>query len=211
MLHATKSDSAQYAVEKVLKEADPTPESRALVERAIKSLTRVLHDIMDTLPAIQGIKSAEGSEIIALIAGEALKHDPLTSKRALLKLRGQVAFRQQVEDSGGVYTTQQVAQLLDTTPGAVRKRLERGRLLGIPFGENTSFPVWQFDDNGIVKHFADIMKLVNTSSSLGKFYFFLTYDEDLGQTSIDALKDNDLKKFEIVKILATQFNQQIAR
>jgi hypothetical protein len=104
-----------------------------------------------------------------------------------------------------------VAELLDISEGAVRKRLERGRLLGIPFGENTSFPVWQFDDNGVVEHFAEIMALVETSSPIGKFRFFLTFDEDLGQTPIDALKDGDPKLLEIVKILATQFNQQVAR
>jgi hypothetical protein len=206
-----KSRGTQYAVDQVLKRATKSPELQDVVARLYKSFSHALLDIMDDLPDIKGIYAAEGSELVALIAEEALKHNPLASKRAVLKLRGQMAFREQIEEAGGVFTTQQVAQLLGITPSAVRKRLERGRLLAVPFGEGANYPVWQFDENGVIEHFADIMAMLNTTSPVGMVQFFLTYDEDIGQTPIDALKEGNPRDFEIVKILARQFNQQVAR
>jgi len=208
---ASNNQGTPYAVEQVLKQAAKKPELQDVVKRLYKSFSHALLQVMDDLPSIKGINAAEGNELIALITQEALKHDPLVSKRALLKLRGQIAFRQQIEDSGGVYTTQQVAELLGISPSAVRKRLERGRLLAIPFGEGSNFPVWQFDETGVLEHFAEIMAMLDTASSAGKARFFLAYDEDLQQTPIDALKAKDAEQLEIVRILAQQFNQQVAR
>lgn len=203
--------NTQYAIDQVLKRAAKKTELRDVVARLYKSFSHTLLDIMDELPDIKGIYAAEGSELMALIAEEALKHDPLVSKQALVKLRGQMAFRRQIEEAGGVLNTQQVAELLGITPGAVRKRLERGRLLAVPFGEGANYPVWQFDENGVIEHFADIMAMVNTTSPAGMVQFFLAYDEDMGKTPIDALKEGNPRDFEIVKILAQQFNQQVAR
>ncbi|MGD9172364.1 MAG: hypothetical protein PVI97_20275 [Candidatus Thiodiazotropha sp.] len=107
----------------------------------IRAFNHTLLDIMDELPGIKGIYAAESSELVALIAEEALKHDPLVPKRALLKLRGQMAFRQQIEEAGGMFTTQQAAELVGVTPGAVRKWLVRRRLLAVPFGEGANYPV----------------------------------------------------------------------
>ena len=210
-LEANGLKSTQYAVEQALKQAALKPEARDLIERAFKNLSYSLLGILDDLPKIKGIRSAEGSEMIALIAQEALKHDPLVSRRALLKLRGQIAFRKQITESGGAYTTKEVAELLGISPGAVRKRLERGSLLAVSLGENSSYPVWQFDDNGIVSHFSEIMAMVETNSSVGLVQFFLTCDEDLKQTPIEALKSGDPDRLAIVRILAQQFNQQVAR
>jgi len=53
--------------------------------------------------------------------------------------------------------------------------------------------------------------MLDTSSSVGIFHFFLTYDEDLGQTPINALKEGMPRHLKMLKILAAQFNQQIAR
>lgn len=212
MLAEQKNDTGtQYAVEQVLKKAEKNPELHDIVARLYKNFSHALLDILPELPAVKGLNSAVGAESIALLAQAALKHDPLVSKRAILKLKGQMAFRQQIEASGGVYTTEDVAKLLAITPSAVRKRLERERLLSVPFGDKTSYPVWQFDEQGVVKHFAEIMASLQTTSPVGVVQFFLTYDEELDQTPIEALKSGDATKLEAVKILAEQFNQQVAR
>ncbi|MEJ1362011.1 MAG: hypothetical protein RPU34_05705 [Candidatus Sedimenticola sp. (ex Thyasira tokunagai)] len=133
------------------------------------------------------------------------------NRKEVLIARGLMAFRQQIEDAGGVYTTQQVTELLGITPGDVRKRLERGRLLAVSMGEGTSYPVWQFDDKGVIERFADIMAMISTTSPVGMVQFFLTHDEDMGKTPVEALKGGDPKQLKMVKILAQQFNQQVAR
>ena len=132
-------------------------------------------------------------------------------KSVKLKAAGQISLNQKIDDSGGVYTTKQVATLLGISPNAVIMRLERGHLLGLPFGESLGYPVWQFEENGVVEYFSEVMILLDTSSSAGMVRFFLTHDEDLGQTPINALKQGTPKQLEMVKNLATQFNQQIAR
>ncbi|MFK5949502.1 MAG: hypothetical protein QM500_12120 [Methylococcales bacterium] len=212
----TKSESddstdTEHAIDQVLKKAASKPEVRDMVARLYKSFSHALLDNLDDLPTIKGIHAAEGTELIVLLAQEALKHEPYNSKRALLKLKGQIAFREQVEVAGGVFTTKEVADLLSTSPGAVRKRVERKRLLTIPFGKEARFPVWQFDEHSVVNSFANIMALLDTSSPIGIFRFFLTYDDDLKCTPIEALKENNINQLRNVKILASQFNQQIAR
>lgn len=202
---------AHLAVDQVLKKAEKNPELRDMLARALKTFSHTLIDIMPDIQNIKGINAAAGSEFVALLAQEALKHDPLASKRARLKLQGQIAFRHQIEQAGGVYSTEEVAKLLNISSGAVRKRLERGRLLSVPIGEKASFPVWQFGEEGVVKHFPDIMSSLKTSSPIGVVQFFLTFDEDLGETPIEALKSGGAEKLELVKILAEQHYQQVAR
>ena len=132
-------------------------------------------------------------------------------KKEILKLCGKNAFRKQIEESGGVYSTKEVSELLGISPSAVRMRLMRGQLLAIPFGGTTVFPVWQFDENGVIEHFLEIKATLSTSSPVGVVQFFLTYDEDLGHTPIEALKSGNPSQLELVKILAKQFNKQVAR
>ena len=133
------------------------------------------------------------------------------SNSDILKKRGKEAFRNQISESGGTYTTDEVSELLGITAIAVQKFLERGHLLAIPLGDKTCYPVWQFDENGVVEHFSVIMAMLNTSSPVGVVQFFLTHDLYLGQTPIDALRSGDPKQLDKVKLLAGQFYQQIAR
>jgi len=137
--------------------------------------------------------------------------EQIISKKARLKLQGRPVFRQQLADAGGVYNTKEVADLLNISSDAVRKRAAQGRFLIVRLGEQTCYPVWQFDDGNIVEHFTDVMIMLDTTSSVGVVQFFLSYDEDLEQTPIEALKSGDPDKLAIVEILAKQFNQQVAR
>ena len=132
-------------------------------------------------------------------------------KRDKLKAAGQITLNHMIHESGGVFTTQQVSSLLNINPSAVIKKKKRGRLLALPFGESISFPVWQFNENGVVENFAEIMAMLNTSSPFAVFRFFLTYDEDLKQTPINALKEGIPRQISMVKTLAAQFNQQVSR
>lgn len=133
------------------------------------------------------------------------------SKRNILKKRGKEAFQKQISESGGTYTTHEVSELLCITASAVQKLTEHCHLLAIPLGDKTCYPVWQFDENGVIEHFSVIMGMLNTSSPVGVVQFFLTNDLYLGQSPIDALRSGDPKQLDKVKLLAKQFYQQIAR
>jgi len=132
-------------------------------------------------------------------------------KRALLKQRGQEAIRQILVASGGVYTRDQVAALLEISEEEVLELVEQGGLLVIELGGEHGFPKWQFDENGIVPRFAEILGILETSSPVGVIRFFLSQSVVLGCPPIKALKSNMPNQVEMVRLLAQQFNQQVAR
>lgn len=131
--------------------------------------------------------------------------------RDTLKQCGAEKFQKQIREAGGIYTTEEVSEFLGIPPNAVQKRLEQGCLLAVPFENNYGYPIWQFDKKDVVDHFSEIMAILNTSLPIGITQFFLTYDEDLESTPIEALKSCDPNQLEIVKLLAQQFYQQVAR
>ena len=71
-------DGLHYVISQLIKRTDHNPDAQKLAVRVLKALCASLPSIIDDLPNVKGINSAEGSELIALIAMEALKHDPLS-------------------------------------------------------------------------------------------------------------------------------------
>jgi hypothetical protein len=200
-----------YVVDQVLKRSELKPEAHDLVIRTIKATAHTLINLLDDLDKIKGLQSAEGSEVIALIAQEALAHDLLISKRTRLKLKGSMAFKAQLEEAGGVYSAKKVAELLGISSGAIRKRVERNNLLAVMLGGQLQFPIWQFTEAGVVDHFTEILGILGPVSAVSAIQFFLTYDEDLRDTPIGALQRGDRSQLETIRLLAKQWQQQVAR
>jgi len=159
--------------------------------------------------------------LLAELMIQMLQADHLTSKAARLQLQGQLAFRRLLEESGGAYTATDAAKLLDITQDAVRKRARKGKLLAVPQGEHTLYPVFQFSTNGkgVVQGLEEILSLLDTDSAAAKVRFFLTPDPDLGpepgqnlgETPISALQSGDEKRHALVMRKARQFGHQTAR
>lgn len=77
---------------------------------------------------------------------EAWRHEPHRASRvALLRLRGEQALAQLLQDSGGTLRPAEVQQLLGLSGEGVRKRRDRKRLLGWRHGKHTIYPAFQFD------------------------------------------------------------------
>ena len=131
------------------------------------------------------------------------------NRKETLKELGAAAYNMQVK-SAGILSAQEVSELLGIPISEVALRLRTGSLLAVQVDEGRAFPSWQFNKNRVVEHFPEIMLMLDTSS-VGVFRFFQTYDEDLACTPIEALKSGEHKQFGIVKILAQQFNKQVAR
>ena len=206
----TNDKSIHSAIDQVLKNSADKPEARALIARTLKATAIALNGMIDDLPKIKGINSAVGSELIALVAEQVLSHDTMVPKRALLKLRGQMAFREQLVKAGGVYSTQEVAELLGTSVGAIRKRAERNTMIAIASGGQLQFPVWQFSETGTIDGLVGILTALNTTA-VSAIQFLLTSDEDLGTTPLEAIKGANADQMGIVALLAKQWQQQVAR
>jgi len=204
------TDNPQDLLKRLLDQS-PSPEVRDVITRSFKSFIHAIAPIAPRLTGIKGIQTAEGAELVALITEEALKRDPIHSKRTLLKLQGHTAFHHQLHLSGGAYSTSQVADLLKISAEAVRKRVSRGKLLAIQLGDGHGFPVWQFDDGSVVQHFDEILGLLKNTRPVGAVQFFITENEVLGKTPIDALKQGSETELETVRLLARQWRQHIAR
>ena len=113
--------------------------------------------------------------------------------------------------SAGVLTAQDVSERLAISMSQVTERQNEGLLFAVQIDQETVFPAWQLVNNGVVDNFTETMLMLNTTSAVGVFRFFQTYDEDLGCTPIDALKKGEDQQIEMIRILAKQFSQQVAR
>lgn len=132
-------------------------------------------------------------------------------KRALLKQRGRESIRQILAESGGVYATDEVAELLGISLDEVSTLVEERGLLAIELDGEVLFPTWQFDENGIIPGFVDIMRMLDTASPVGIVRFFLTHEEALSRTPIDSLEEGDRESLDLIRLLAINFNSQLAR
>ncbi len=132
------------------------------------------------------------------------------NKKAALKQRGAEAFAKQLREAGGTCSINEVSQLLGILKSEVKEQTG-SEFLGIQLQGETVYPVWQFDENAIVKNFTEIMAMLNTDSSVAIVQFFLTTDAVLKKKPINVLKGGDTKEIATVKILAKQFYQQVAR
>ena len=133
------------------------------------------------------------------------------NKKSILKQGGAEAFSKQLRNEGGTYTIDEVSRLLGISISEVEERTG-SEFLAVQLDEGISYPCWQFDGNEVVKYFSDVMAMLDLSySPVGIVQFFLTKDEDLNKSLIDALKDGNKKELALVKLLAQQFHQQVAR
>lgn len=131
--------------------------------------------------------------------------------RSLLKIRGQKAFREQLANAGGLYSLQRASEILGITSASVKMRIERKHLLAISIDGRIQLPVWQFSKTGAVDGFSDILSSLKNATPVSAIQFFLSYDEDLNMTVINALSSGNSDKTKIIQMLATQWQQQIAR
>lgn len=205
------NQSVYNAIDQLLKNAEGMPESYDLISRTIIAMAHALYEITDDLPKIKGIRTAEGTELMALVTQEVLSHNSLIPKRAQLKLRGRVAFREQLTKAGGIYSSQEVSEILGISSSAVRKRVERKNLLAISFNGKLQLPVWQFSEAGVVDGFSNILSLLKSTTAISAVQFFLTYAEDLKATPIEVLTSGNHSKIKLVHLLAQQWQQPTAR
>lgn len=200
---------AALKLQKVFAHLDAKREQKAMFARFLSAAEKVFLDAAPSLSLTKELQAADDMEFLLKVITQSMAQHPLASKQDLLRLRGQLAFREQLASAGGTYSTQQVAELLGIQPDAVRKRKAKNQLIAIPSGEHTVYPTFQFDDSGVVEHLPELLAILQTESPVDAVQFFLTPDGDLGVTPISALKRGH--NVELVFRLAKQFGRQVAR
>ncbi len=189
---------------------DSRREQKILFARTIGIVEKLILNAAPTLSLTKEMKAADDIDFLVNVLAKTIAEYTQTSKRPLLRLQGQLVFYQQIEEAGGAYSSQQVADLLGIKPDAVRKRRNKGQLIAISQGKHSIYPVFQFDKSGLVENIQEILGILHVESPVDAVQFFLSPDEDLrGDTPINVLKKRSNK--DIVFRLAKQFGRHVAR
>jgi hypothetical protein len=129
--------------------------------------------------------------------------------------RGRRHRQQALEQLGPVLTPRQVAERLGVSTVTVNNWRRRGKLLAIRFDDHQYlYPLFQFAESpsqgeqGVLRHFEQILNLLPTVSSWTKAKFFLAKAPFLGgRTPLDLLRSGKPVDFERVRLLAPHLGE----
>jgi hypothetical protein len=170
------------------------PLLRALLVRAINAVLQ-FKDLSES--AIANATEAPTNLAVllrALSSPELLEDLRQADPLAPAFIRGIEATRRLINDNGGALTAAQAAAHLGITRQMVDKRRHAGRLLAISTGRHGyRYPVWQFDDSGVLPGLEDVFKVLAPHDSWMQVIFFVSRNERLGgKTPIQSLKAGEL-------------------
>jgi len=120
------------------------------------------------------------------------KSDPLA--RAFLD--GLDAQARLIEQNGGVFKTDKVAEYLGITPQAVNKRRALRQLVGLTFRKRGYlFPAWQFTGRGTVPGLEEVLRELGDHDEWMQNVFFIDPNTRLnGRRPLDLLREGELQK-----------------
>ncbi len=96
-----------------------------------------------------------------------------------------------IEQNGGVFKTEQVAEYLGISPQAVNKRRASLQLLGLTFRRRGHvFPAWQFDQCGTIAGLQEVLLVLAEHDEWMQNVFFVSPNTRLaGRRPLDLLRD----------------------
>jgi hypothetical protein len=96
-----------------------------------------------------------------------------------------------IEQNGGVFKTEKVADYLGISPQAVNKRRASFQLLGLTFRRRGHvFPAWQFDQRGTVAGLQEVLLALAEHDEWMQNVFFVSPNTRLGgRRPLDLLRD----------------------
>ena len=120
------------------------------------------------------------------------KSDPLASAF----LDGLDAKARLIEQNGGVFKTEQVAEYLGITPQAVNKRRALRQLVGLTFRKRGYvFPAWQFTDRGTVPGLEQVLLTLADHDEWMQNVFFINPNTRLGgRRALDLLREGEIQE-----------------
>jgi hypothetical protein len=99
------------------------------------------------------------------------------------------ASRRLIDENGGALTATQTGALLGISRQMVDKRRHAGKLLAISTGRHGyRYPAWQFERSGVLSGLEDVLKALASHDGWIQIAFFVSKNERLGGTPIEALR-----------------------
>lgn len=170
----------------------PVPSSRkvsASARDAAKTLLRTLNN--DAREAVRVLLKVVQEQPAAKRPGGAV---------AAALARGLAAREELKRAEGGSLSAEEVSALLGLSKEAVLKRYRKGRLVGWREEKQNAvrFPVWQFQDGGLLPGLVETLDILNRSSAMddwGRVLFFLNHRDTLGdRRALDVLREGGIDK-----------------
>jgi len=120
------------------------------------------------------------------------KSDPLA--RAFLD--GLDAKARLIEQNGGIFKTEEVAEYLGITPQAVNKRRALRQLVGLTFRKRGYvFPAWQFTERGTVPGLEQVLLALADHDEWMQNVFFVNPNTRLGgRRPLDLLREGEIQE-----------------
>jgi hypothetical protein len=109
-------------------------------------------------------------------------------KKDILLESGAVQFRHLLKHAGGTLSQDAVAARLGLSLADVERLTGEHRLLAIKLDGANEYPVWQFDETGVVTGLEQVLAELSGLSVVLQVTFFLSGDERMGVERIDYLR-----------------------
>lgn len=169
--------------------------TQATKEKILRLVREAVERLVENVPASALERAAEASNgIDALITALSELPPPDTARRgplAAAKLRGLRARHRLLEARGGTVGSSEVGEILGITRQAVHQRCKAGKLLGLETGRHgLAYPVWQFDERGVVRGLEETLIALDDASPWMKARFLLSRNVRLADKApIDVLQE----------------------
>jgi hypothetical protein len=126
------------------------------------------------------------------VAASVRDQDPL----AMARLRGIEAKRRILTGDGGMFSAEEVGEILTISRQAVEKRRKSGRLIGVSLGRRGfGYPAWQFTERGTLSHLETILAALIRHDAWTKLVFFTTENAALnGRRPVDVLRSGEVEE-----------------
>ena len=175
---------------------EEAPSKREWAEKAVNLILELM-DLSETaLSDAAGASDNWHAMFRAMRSAEVLnqiqKSDPLA--RAFLD--GLDAKARLIEQNGGIFKTEEVAEYLGITPQAVNKRRALRQLVGLTFRKRGHmFPAWQFTERGTVPGLEQVLQALADHDEWMQNVFFINPNTRLGgRRPVDLLREGEIQE-----------------
>lgn len=173
-----------------------TPLMRTLI---VRSINAVMHFVALSEAAAVNATIAPtdlGVLVRALASNEVLDDLKLVEPLAPAFIRGIDARNRLLNENGGTYSADQVADILGITRQAVEKRRSAGNLLAVTTGRHGyRYPAWQFTKSGVLPGLESVLKALVCHDAWMQAAFFVSKNPRLDdRTPIELLGTGELSE-----------------
>jgi len=172
---------------------EDAPTKREWAEKAVNLILELM-DLSETALS----KAAEAPDnwhamFRAMRNAEVLKQIQKSDPLARAFLDGLDAKARLIEQNGGVFKTEEVAEYLGITPQAVNKRRALRQLVGLTFRKRGYvFPAWHFTDRGTVPGLEQVLLALADHDEWMQNVFFVNPNTRLGgRRPLDLLREGE--------------------